>query len=148
MNPVPDRKRLRRAYLRRKGAAYARIAVGLTTLMLMILTFSAVVNYVCYVIGGEPVRSYLTYLHWVYIGLPFMCAMILLVWRSVATMLKGVESVMSLPHLRSVTPSTLPAEEILVRGATEPSARNETLLRAGVKGEETKVEELLRISRQ
>ena len=43
-----------------------------------------------------------------------------------------------------VTSSTLPAEEVLVRSAMEPTAPSEILLRATVKGEETKAQELLR----
>jgi hypothetical protein len=45
----------------------------------------------------------------------------------------------------AVTPMDLPAERVLVRGAAEPSAPSETLLRATVMGDETKAEELLRV---
>jgi hypothetical protein len=50
------------------------------------------------------------------------------------------------PHVPPVPLNSLPIEEILIRGAAEPSATGETLLRAGVKGEETKAEELLRVA--
>jgi hypothetical protein len=45
-----------------------------------------------------------------------------------------------LPHVPPVKPDALPAEEVLVRGAAQPCSPNETLLRAGVKSEETNAE--------
>jgi len=52
----------------------------------------------------------------------------------------------NMPYVPPVSLDTLSAAEVLVRGAQEPSAPSETLLRATVKGEETKPEELLRSS--
>jgi len=51
-----------------------------------------------------------------------------------------------IPHVAPVTPQNLPAAEVLVRSAEEPSAPSEMLLRAAGKSEETKAEELLRIA--
>ena len=62
-------------------------------------------------------------------------------WKGV----KGARDQARLPYVPPVTDSTLPADEILVRGAAEPAAPNETLLRAAREGEEQlKPEELLR----
>ena len=48
------------------------------------------------------------------------------------------------PYVPPVTPNTLPANEILVRGAEEPPvARSKMLLRAAQGGHETATEELL-----
>ena len=40
------------------------------------------------------------------------------------------EKVAQLPYVAPVTPDTLPAEEVLVRGTQEPQAGRETLVRA------------------
>jgi hypothetical protein len=52
----------------------------------------------------------------------------------------------SIPYVPPVSLDSLPAEEVLVRGAEPPAAMSETLLRATVKDEATKAEELLRSS--
>ena len=49
-------------------------------------------------------------------------------------------------YVPPVTAASLPVEEVLVRSAAQPSSPSETLLRATVKGEETKEEELLRVA--
>jgi hypothetical protein len=71
-----------------------------------------------------------------------VCGMISYVcWRVTK---KACKAAKRLPYVPPITFSTLPAEEVLVRGAAEPSAPSETLLRAGVKSEETKPTDLLR----
>ncbi len=51
------------------------------------------------------------------------------------------------PYVPPVTPDTLPADEILVRGSEEPPvAQSEVLLRAAHRGKETPKEEWLRVA--
>jgi hypothetical protein len=50
----------------------------------------------------------------------------------------------TLPYIPPVTPDTLPAEEMLVRGSEEPQAGSETLVRPSTATRETPAEQLLR----
>jgi hypothetical protein len=59
---------------------------------------------------------------------------------------RAKQAAAQLPYVPPVTPSTLPAEEVLVRGATEPPTPNETLLRPAVNRDEKNTAELLRSS--
>jgi hypothetical protein len=53
----------------------------------------------------------------------------------------------ALSYVPPVPPDTFPAEEVLVRGAEEPQAESETLVRAAMPTtEETPAEQLLRSS--
>ena len=69
------------------------------------------------------------------------------VWRCWSE-LKETHATANDSYVPPVSLSNLPAEEILVRGAEEPTAPSEVLLRAAGKGEESKAEQLLRSSQQ
>ncbi len=58
---------------------------------------------------------------------------------------RKLEEIRVVPYVPPVNLSTLPAEEVLVRGAEQPTAPNGTLLRATVKCEGAKAEELLHV---
>jgi hypothetical protein len=144
MNPVPDTKKARHIY--RGGGPQQPSLVSLALRWIVTIT-------VCLSIWG--VLSPLIYeyffmdLHrggdgWGIIQFA-LCVIAPLLLISVSSTRRVVLKAKD-EYFLSVNNSTLPAQQILVRGAAEPSAPNETLLRAGVKGEETKAEELLRNS--
>jgi hypothetical protein len=139
MNPVPDRKRLRREYLRKKGIGYAHATFygalaapcAFAVMLLLITTWT-------YLPRARPIGLIVLAC---LIGLAGLC----ICWLGRSAR-QARQKARRVPYVPPVTPSTLPTEEILVRGAAEPSAQGATLLRAGVKDEETKGEELLRSS--
>jgi hypothetical protein len=154
MNPVPDRKKLRRAYLSKKGKAYAKAAVlsilFVPTIALCCALWSLAWGFThAYASRIVDVPSWLGLFVRVIaagsliVGTVVCSVLCRALWRTIDAAHNEAKRI---PWVPSVTPSTLPAEEILVRGAAEPSAPNETLLRAGVKGEATKAEQLLRSS--
>jgi hypothetical protein len=139
MKPVLDRKKLRWEYLRKKGEAYTKGTVA-GLLLLPSLAISLVLTLLCVKLCMLPPYNWGT----------LFCAFICVVWWLVAVACweacrRHATAAKNIPYVPPVTPSTLPAEEVLVRSAQEPSAPSETL-RAGVKGEETEAEELLRSS--
>jgi len=133
MNQVSNRKKLRREYLTNKGKAYSRaVLLPLLAILLVVLidvhlprSFTSVGF-----IGGAVAFAYSRIVR---------CS-----WRYSK---RQVARAAQIPYVPPVTTDSLPAEEVLVRGATAPPASGKTLLRAAVKGEETKAEELLRNSR-
>src|SRR5579859_2959565 len=116
MKRVPDRRRQRREYLRKKGQAYTRVTFGLVFLILLSLvlafvafgTLNTLIIAVCYYRGE---------IKCVYLGVALIIMSALLVRQSARTLRKGAEEVRSLPYLPPVNASTLPADEVLVRGA-------------------------------
>jgi hypothetical protein len=129
MKQVPDRKKLRQEYLWKRRAHYAAMSGAYVAILM--------VGCVAFLL---PQRVPWT------IGLPAVIFLALFTGRQWGMIQQIRHKAKQVPYVPPVTPSTLPAEEILVRGASEPSAPSDTLLRAGVKGEEAKVEELLRSS--
>ena len=153
MARAPDRKKLRREYLRKKVTAYLGAGVGAAffvpalcagamfgiaaMLFLLVAAFQAFQ-------GTGPAGPYLAAAQAMVIcllGTVVSCGVATASWFGIrkARMAARIE------HVPAVVPDRLPADEILVRGASEPCAPSETLLRATVKGEEAKAEELLRV---
>jgi hypothetical protein len=146
MNQVPDRRKLRQEYVKQKAGAYFKgtlgaalllpatlfcIAAGTATLMLVVL----LVLHATPLIGISAVSAgVLTLLSGVLIR---WC------WQARHEFLRATE----LPFVPPVTPNTLPAEEVLVRGSEEPTVQSGLLLRAA-QGVETPKEELLRIAEE
>jgi hypothetical protein len=123
MKQVPDRKKLRRAYVRRKVALFLLPPVGFV-----------IYSILAWLLIGQ---------HWH--PVEFMCAAtflaFLLIWFPIY---RAATHGKKIPYVAPVTTSTLPADEILVRGSEEPPvAQSEVLLRAA-QGDETPKEELLR----
>ena len=141
MNRIPDRKKLRREYLRLKCIGMLLKHGGL--LLCFPLAFVAVLlGMVGLCIGAYGL------LHMD----PFMLiGVILIVLAAILGFLSYSayyavgfgDQVLNTTYVPPVTPDTLPVKEVLVRGAEEPAAASETLLRATVKSEATKAEELL-----
>jgi hypothetical protein len=133
MNPLPDRKKLRREYLRKKGLFYL-VRFGFPSFMVA-----------CCLLVVHPRHSQSPFIHDI---LMLLAAISSAAWIMLTEQVKNTDWMRK--HTTYVPPvkrSTLPAEEILVRGAGEPTAPTETLLRATVKDEAARAEELLRVSR-
>jgi|SRR5579871_2659238 len=125
MKQVPDRKKLRREYVKKKAAAYG---VGGPFLVIM-LTFLVA----WFREPGLDVSQ-------------FAVLLFCFVWCAVNF---SRETIKHVPYVPTVTPNTLRADEILVRGSEEPLvAQSEVLLRAAQQMQETPKEELLRVSRE
>jgi hypothetical protein len=138
MNLVPDRKRLQREYLRKHPFLMLLTASLLASLFLLFVGANGAAllyrnQFPVWFVRGM-IRGTITS----FIVVPFSAFVVHLMIKA--------RIISSVSYVPPVTPSTLPAEEILVRGAQEPSAPNEILLRATVKADETKADELLRSS--
>jgi hypothetical protein len=130
MNKVQDRKKQRREYLRKKAMIYA----------LPVMVAAGTVVSIYNLLGPDFTRTQgVASTIWAVIPCGFL---VVLSWAHYS---KARRDAARITHVPPVTPVTLPADEILVRGAEEPSAPNGTLLRATVKGETTNAEELLRV---
>lgn len=140
MKRIPDRKKLRREYLRKKGETYANIVIYF--LILFVPVIALYMFFKCD--SGTRVRiGIFAALTWI-IFAPIYELLWYLFWCAIVELSKELNKAKQIPYVPPITPSTLSAEEVLVRGAEEPSAPSETLLRATVKGKATKREELLR----
>jgi len=129
MKSVPDRKRLRRKYLWKKARVYTGplAATAFTALCFIRVVMDR---------GYVQEHLYLTVVQTIggLVAIYFFCYRV------------AKAEVAKIPPVPPVAPSILPAEEVLVRSASEPPETSETLLRATVKGEEVKAEEMLRSS--
>jgi len=133
MSPVPDRRQQRREYLKKKASGFVMsgMSVALPVIAVVATVMSAVYEDE-HVIGLNTVVCIVA------------CAPILGLF---ALKMSGHAEIASrAPFVPPVKASILPAEEILMRGAEEPAAPNETLLRAAGKGEETAKEQLLHVT--
>jgi hypothetical protein len=145
MQQVPDRKKLRRTYLQKKGLGFTlrALATGLIVpacILGFLFTMCAVM--VLSIPGalhdpGGPTALIL---------FAMSSAACWLVFAGCKWGIRTGRQMSNLPYVPPITPSTLPPEEILVRSAQEPSSPSETLLRATMTGNETKAEELLRVA--
>ncbi len=145
MNPLPDRKKLRREYLLKKGTVCIQtVWYSLVAALAFMLAIGYCLCYLGYCLYSAAPPS---------IRLVLLPLFVFAVGKSIYTLYdvwkeEYAKSTMGITYVPPVIPSILPDEEILVRGAAQPSAPSETLLRAGVKEEETKAEELLRSTSQ
>jgi hypothetical protein len=150
MTPVPDRRRLRQEYLRRKRQVVAKkMAYGLLCLAMICLCLCLCLPTLIYVMranlqfgfgDGLPavlfttlIFIFLTVTFAVYFGDQYKEAR------------KAAANVAFVPP---VTPDTLPAEEILVRGAEEPLIQQSEILLRAAQAHTTPEDELLRVSQE
>jgi len=151
MNQVRDREKKRRQYLRRLGEAYISAAIAgalfvptlLITIASVIATISCAVLFVFHLCMRDGSADY-----WLSFLMPFggSAFVVGLFTCALWSALKYAKREVSIPYVPPVTASTLPAEDILVRGADEPpTAHGEVLVRAARHGQETPKEELLRV---
>jgi hypothetical protein len=128
MSQLTDRKKLRQKYLTRKfrAIAHAGLAWGMAC--------AIVIGYLCWLQGCDNARYGVEPVIWV--TLYFLVR-----GRSCA------REVSAMRYVPPITPDTLPADEILVRGSEAPTDHSEILLRAA-KEQETPKEELVRASEE
>ena len=154
MNQVLDRKKLRREYLRKKGTAHIQEAIG------GMLVIVASITCPVFVFMALSLEGWCLYGRWVWqsdmpgltieslkcIGISLISWAVCKYADRIAQ--KGHDRVAHIAYIPPVTPDTLPADEILVRGSEEPPvAQNDVLLRAAT-GQETPKEELLRVAQE
>jgi hypothetical protein len=145
MKRVPDRKKLRREYLRKTIIGHVKGNSGIVLFMVSfgITTFFVIAAIVLalFAVIYESSTCLLLALASALIAVP--CGLLAKWgWK----LIDGLDDAKHTLYVPPATPDRLPAEEILVRGSIEPHAPQETLLRATVQSEETKAEELLRSS--
>lgn len=144
MNRIPDKMKIRRQYLRKKGSAYS--IVGFTwfvssagfataTICIMLLIIYRGVK-------DSPLTDFLPWLNGGLIG-GVVVGIVGSFWCYEAK--ARANSIAYIPPVRQQLP-TLPADEVLLRGSQVPSASPEELLRS-VDCVETPAEELLRAAR-
>jgi hypothetical protein len=136
---VPDREKQRREYLKKKAGSYGTkvMVFGLFLFLLLpTITCGLFTIISLFVPALQPSA----------IGFA-MSALFFGFWcRFTYWFVKRADTeIAAIPFIPPVTASTLPAEEVLVRGAQEPSQEQSTvLLRASGESTEVPVEELLR----
>ena len=132
MSRAPDRKKLRREYLRKKATGYlmSRMSVALPVMAIVAIVTSAIYEEQ-HITGAVAVI--------------FIAASALMVGLIALKMSGHAELASRAPYVPPVTPSILPAEEILVRSAEQPDAPQEALLRPTQAHEETAPTQLLRV---
>lgn len=140
MEPVPDRVRLRRIYLWKKGTVYSKATAGvLLCLVLGIVVF----------LGGLAALALLWQNPlWTFSSSTFLFGMAVvslwLYWKSRMLVQKAKIEV-ARHYAPPVTLETLPAGEVLVRGSNEPLlSSQDQLLRPVTSSRQTPAEELLR----
>jgi hypothetical protein len=142
---VPDRKQLRREYLKQKGGAVANITVSgllLLPVSVALLLFLTMI-FVFAFSPSEPIGERV-------VLSCFAIALAGLAGAGVSICVRDIRETKrkarQLIYVPPVTPDTLPAEEILIRGSQEPPvAQSEVLLRAA-KETEAPLEELLHVN--
>jgi hypothetical protein len=155
MSKVPDRKKLRREYLRQKRAAYVRLvgtvsACTVGSVAFLLLSVGALLLLLTLVFDDGHGR-YEPYPLSVALGwtAPFWLTAIVsgivgrIMWRKA---MGHRQTLTRLSYVPPVTSDTLAANEILVRAAEKPVAQSEVLLRAAQQANETPKEELLRVA--
>jgi hypothetical protein len=148
MSKVTERKRRRWEYLKKKGATYSNVALysALFVPALTIAGLCGIAAVMILFIGPNDILSSLFA-----IGLLLGCGLSgALSWYCRNRILASQRQARQLSYVPPVTPKTLPAEEILVRGSEEPPVQqSEVLLRAAKPGQqEMSAEELLRASQE
>jgi hypothetical protein len=161
MKQLPDRQKARRRYLKSKFFAYLSVtAVSIIFLPAMIVAVLMWLGVIAIIVWGmwilasprDPFASDFGPL-WAIPAMALFLAILaivpsLIAWWAFVDIKHSRQDASSIPYVPPVTSDTLPADEILVRGSEQPLvAQSEILLRASKEqGQETPVEELLRVS--
>ena len=137
MRQVPNRTKLRRTYLRRKAETYMTLLTSSGLVVVFVLILAAIIALArWFVLQQQPGMAI------VMVGFGFFPLFLCLVCLNDVKNTK--QKSRRLPYVPPVTPETLPADEILVRGAQPPPVvQNEVLLRAATAASTPK-EELVR----
>lgn len=153
LDRVPNRRKLRQEYLKKKAKAYSKSAFfGLVLLpfascsvLFGVIAVVVLIGLMYALFSGRLVSSVVPLL---FVGLAIGFVLWIVTWMFWVFLRDELEEARIIPYVPPVTVETLPAEEVLVRGAEEPAAIRETLLRATTGTEETKAEELLRSAQE
>jgi hypothetical protein len=148
---APDRKKLRREYLQRKGQEYAITGVLGTTMIPALMGFTVCVLMPFYawslsVGSGYGELDPTLFIFLVILGVSgsiYFGRMLWLCWRGAK---QSIQTARGLDYVPPVTPDAFPADEILVRGAEEPLVQQSEVLLRAAKEREASTEELLRAS--
>jgi hypothetical protein len=146
---APDRKKLRRDYLKQRVRAYAGailctwlfvpallVTLGLAMAAVSILIASGSDNPIGYGLGV------------IIFGILACCSAAagLFAWSLWQEGIRFIKVEAALvPYAPPVNPDTMPAEEVLVRGSDEPPVAQSEILMRAADGAETPPEELLRV---
>ncbi|HZT43847.1 MAG TPA: hypothetical protein VFA07_16895 [Chthonomonadaceae bacterium] len=150
MSNTQERIKQRRQYLKKRRGAYTEFSIATFCLILC-----AVIDVV--VVGGFVVWLYISLTSKVFsvthlaAGLVSMAWMMLMfgymTWVMIQAGIRARLEAKQLPYVPPVTPDTLPAEEVLVRGSEEPTQEQcNVLLRSADGSTGTGEQELLRSS--
>jgi hypothetical protein len=143
MNQIQERNKLRQKYLDRRTEIYSEMAMSALRTLLGIATLALLASsfldpkFYRYHLGSVVIFA---------IAATFLFGVAVI--RSVARHSRMRRELHAIPYVPPVTPDTLPATEILMRGSEAPTLQSEVLLRGAQKGEETPKEELLRVSQE
>ena len=143
MNQVPDRKKLRRTYLRLRWKQRLQLIAGTSIALIAFFGLTVFGHRILDHVREHPDISTALKAMGVTAALLagyFLCA------RIGQRMIRSAQE-MNVAYVPPATPNTLPAEEILVRGAAEPTAAHSDVLLRAAQGEQaTPKEDLLRAS--
>ncbi len=145
MKQVPDRKRLRREYLRKKGGGYISMIISMLVILITGLMFLMFTFYILWLVLF--IRGGRTPFH-VLLGVLSVCmasGIGFAIWHLVRDLRETRQKVALMEYVPPIKAGALPIDEILVRGSEEPPvAQSEMLLRAP-QAQVTSKEELLRV---
>jgi hypothetical protein len=135
---LPDRRKQRREYLRKKAGAYTRSLGGSLLLLCFYIAAFVCIFYTCiYLMYG--VKSFTLLFAFLSCLCGYGC------WKLTQFVEKAAQAEAEIPFVPSVSTDTLSAEEVLVRGAQEPIAEQRAmLLRAAEESADAPSKELLR----
>ena len=132
MNKVPNRKKLRQEYLKKRNEYYLQVVFATVLLLGGIYGFVGLFQKQVALYWLIPLIALFL------LGLTFSAY---ICWTGIKDIRQQAQSAYAPP----VTAEIFPAEEILVRGSEEPSiAQSDVLLRATIADQETPPEQLLR----
>ena len=150
MKQVPDRKKLRREYSRTKVNAYLSGTVCALLfipafLFSLVMWLSTAAMLVYTVIGTIKNPSTFSQMIGMLIALGLCTCIPTLFAYALGMGIAGASKAACVPYVPPVTADTLPADEILVRGAEAPPVAQSNVLLRAAQGLETRKEELLRV---
>lgn len=147
MNRALEQKKQRREYLKQRGYGYGKMAVaGIfmipCILVAALLGLGALIALLIST-GGGSADAFSSGMLALFVAGVFVVLTVML-WK---TAQEG-RTEANIPYVPPVTADILPVEEVLVRGAEAPAATSATLLRPTTATQETKTEELLRVTQE
>ena len=147
---MEDRAKKRREYLRKKATVLsalwtARIIVvaGVIFSVVMLLWLLVILNYIPYGLFNNDVHGLAAMLLKILLALIFCPAIVAASYFVTRDQSKKARAIQHVPPVRNQI-DTLPAEELLLRGSTQPTVEPDELLRAANTVTEPNARELLK----